>query len=264
MGADSVAGARGTQGASPSSRPILTCPPGGGRGPPPARPARPARPRAPCRAPGASASLLSPCPSSPAPPSSRCATPPPVRTTRAIAAARTCYAPRVIGAEEVTPGAAGDDRPAHLRGRPPHRLAARALRVRARERQPAVRLVVPALAPLLQLRAVLAALRPPRRGAGARAGGARRPRRARSTRARSSRPGRATAALTALLKRGHAADPLGPAPPDAERLREAAEEGRARGREEGDRDGALRHPGRGLHLDGPHASRASSCTACTG
>ena len=87
----------------------------------------------------------------------------------AIAAARTCYSPRVIGAEEVTARPARVHRPPDLRGRPPHRLPARALRVRAREREPAVRVVVPALASLLQLRAVQPALRAPGRGRGPRA-----------------------------------------------------------------------------------------------
>ena len=97
--------------------------------------------------------------------SSRCASASARPYDDAIAAARTCYSPRVIGADEVTPRPARDDRPAHLRGRPPHGLPARALRVRPREREPPVRVVVPALAPVLQLGAVQPALRAPRRGA---------------------------------------------------------------------------------------------------
>ena len=58
--------------------------------------------------------------------------------------------------------------------------------------------------------------------------------------------------LTALLQGRHAADPDRAAAPDAQRLGQAAQEGRARGGEEGDRDGALRDPDRRLHLDGAH------------
>ncbi len=77
----------------------------------------------------------------------------------AIAAARTCYSPRVIGAHEITETAARHDRRAHLRRRSSHRLPARALRVRPREHLAALRLDLPALVPVLQLRAVEPALR---------------------------------------------------------------------------------------------------------
>ena len=43
----------------------------------------------------------------------------------------------------------------------------------------------------------------------------------------------------------------------------AAEGGGARGGEEGDRDGALRDPDCGLHVDGAHGVRAWCCTAST-
>ena len=170
----------------------------------------------------------------------------------AIAAARTCYAPRVIGAGRGDAVAARVDRPAHLRGRPPHGLAARALRVRARERQPPVRVDVPALAPLLQLRAVQPALRAARRGRG------RYVPEGLAREARAVYEGAIESAwesyrrLTELLKDDTQRILADAAAPDAERLREAAEEGGARGGEEGDRDRPLRDPGRGLHLDGAH------------
>src|SRR5258706_1196606 len=56
----------------------------------------------------------------------------------------------------------------HLRGRPPHGVPARPFRVRPGERQPAVRVVIPPLASLLQLGAVEPALRAPRRDPGLR------------------------------------------------------------------------------------------------
>ena len=87
----------------------------------------------------------------------------------AIAAARTCYSPRVIGTSEVTDEPARHDRRAHLRRRSPHRLPARALRVRAREHLAPVRLDVPALLSVLQLRAVEPALRQAERAARVRA-----------------------------------------------------------------------------------------------
>ena len=111
--------------------------------------------------------------------------------------------------------AARDDRAAHLRGRAPHGLAARALRVRAREREPPVRLVVPPLAPLLQLGAVLAALRAPRRGAGARAGGARRRGARASTRRAVESAWESYRRLDGAAEGGHAADPVAAAAPDA-------------------------------------------------
>ena len=92
----------------------------------------------------------------------------------AIAAARTCYSPRVVDAEEITDAPARQHRPAHLRRRAPHRLPARDVRVRALGRVAPARLVVPARLPVLQLRAAEPALRAARRGARARAARARR------------------------------------------------------------------------------------------
>ena len=151
-----------------------------------------------------------------------------------------------------------DDRPADVRGRAPHGVAARALRVRARERQPPVRVVVPALHPFYtQWEQSLAAFRAPRRGAGAlpSLGGE-----AERLRGRDRGAWDSYRRLTELEGR-HPPHPGGAAAPDAERLGEAAQEGRARGREEGDRDRPLRDPDRRLHVDGAHAQRDRAAPA---
>ena len=76
---------------------------------------------------------------------------------------------------------AAQHRPPHLRGRPPHRLPARDLRVLALRDLASAGLVVPARLPVLQHGAAEPALRPPRRGGGARTARAR-PARARALR----------------------------------------------------------------------------------
>ena len=146
------------------------------------------------------------------------------------------------------------DRPPDLRGRPSHGLSARPLRVRAGEREPAARLGLPPFPSVLQLRAVQPEVRAARRG-----------RRLRAPRAERRRPrgvrggaGRGLGGLSHAVRDpqgGHAPHPLRDPVPDPERLREAAEEGRARVGEESHRAGALRDPGGRLHLDGAHAVR---------
>src|ERR1700676_1358525 len=61
--------------------------------------------------------------------------------------------------------AAPQHRRRHFLQRPPHRLSARPFRIRPRECQPPVRLVLPPRSPLLQFRATKPALRPPGSGA---------------------------------------------------------------------------------------------------
>ena len=95
-------------------------------------------------------------------------TAPPVVTLRnapaqpfdgAIAAARTCYSPRVVATDRGHRPPARLDRRAHLRRRPPHGLSARALRVRPREHLAPAGVDGAPLVPVLQLRAVESALR---------------------------------------------------------------------------------------------------------
>ena len=154
------------------------------------------------------------------------------------------------------------DRPADLRRRPPHRLPARALRVRAREHLAAVRVERAARLPVLQLGAVEPALRQAegaarlraaarRRGlAGLRAGGA-------------DGVGPLRRAVGAAQGR-RLGDPEGAALPAADQQRRAPQGGRARGREEGDRDRPLRHSDRAPSPRWCTPCRGWCCTGCTG
>ena len=181
----------------------------------------------------------------------------------AIAAARTCYSPRVIDADEITDAPAQPHRAAHLRRRTPHRLPARDLRVRALGRLAPARLVLPARLPVLQHRAAEPALRAARRGARARAARARRRGARACTRPAIERAWRAYRELTRAARAGDASAILS----ELWRLKERQSRAfgksvRARGREEGDRDRALRDPDRlphgdGLHGLGPHAAPAA-------
>ena len=190
-------------------------------------------------------------PCSPPAPSVTLRTAPMAPFDGAIAAARTCYSPRVIGAGEVTDVAARHDRRADLRRRPPHGLPARALRVRAREHLAAVRLDVPALVSVLQLRAVEPALR---QAAASRARSCRRSpaRRSTSTRRAVLRAWDRYAELSALLKDDAFGDPEGAALRPADDDAGAAEADREGRREARHRDRALRDPDRRVHLDGAH------------
>ena len=145
---------------------------------------------------------------------------------------------------------AGFHRSADLRGRAPHRLPARPFRVRPRKHFAPAGLERPALVSVLQLRAVEPALRQAERAARVRAADRRRG--ARRLRAgRAPRLGRLLAALGAAQGRC-VGDPEGAALRPRHEHAGAAQGRRARGREEGDRDRALRDPDRRLHVDGAH------------
>ena len=155
--------------------------------------------------------------------------------------------------------AARHDRQADVRRRPPHRLPARDVRVRARAGVAAVRVDGAAQLPVLQLRAAEPALREAGRAEGLRAADRRRG----AGGLRAGR-GRGVGELRAAVgdpQGRHVRDPQAAAQHHAQGQPGSPEGAREGSREEGDRDGALRDSAGGVHGDGPHHLRASRCIA---
>ncbi len=151
--------------------------------------------------------------------------------------------------------AAGDDRVGNVFRRAPYRLPARAFRIRAREREPAIRLVVSARASVLQLGAAEPAVRAAGPRAGVRAGGEPvfRRRRTRDLRKGDCARVGALSRADARARADGARNPRRHLARDARVAREArAESGAAIGKAR-DRSGAVRPAGGGVHHDGAHA-----------
>ena len=168
----------------------------------------------------------------------------------AIAAARTCYSPRVIGTAEITDKQRDSIGPLTFEGG--HHTVFQHAHFEFGLENISRQFVWSVLHayPFYNSEQSEPALREAQRAAGVHAAARRRgPARLRAGRAH--RVGRLRRALGAAQGRC-LGDPEGAALSPADQRARAAQAGGARGREEGDRDGALRHPDWRLHLDGAH------------
>ena len=175
----------------------------------------------------------------------------------AIAAARTCYSPRLIGPEEITEKQRVNIGAATFYGGHHTVYPARAFRIWPRKYQPPIRLVVPARASFLQLRAAKPALRAPRSRAGLRS-----TRQPEFRRRRTAIYERAVARawdlyreLTRLLQARRARNSRRHLAHQRDVASEAPGKSRAPSRKARHRSGALRVARRRLHHHGAHAFR---------